>query len=102
VTLTAVAGLVPRAAGEAGSTPLLQVQPLQPADSALAYWAVDGAVVAGRVVTVLWDADGSRYDRGAGLTVLLDGQMVAHAYTTQGPALLVPLQGVQPRGADTQ
>jgi hypothetical protein len=88
LVIQAVAGLVPRAAGAA---PELAVQPLQPSDDALAWWCLDGALVNGRVVTVLWDADGSRYGRGAGLSVLLDGALVAHADTTQGPALVVPL-----------
>ena len=48
-------------------------------------------VRAGRIVTVLWDADGSRYGRGAGLSVLLDGALAAHADTTQGDALVVKL-----------
>ena len=51
----------------------------------------DGVRVGGRIVTVLWDADGSRYGRGAGLSVLLDGALAAHADTTQGDALVVKL-----------
>jgi len=88
IVIQAVAGLVPRAAGAA---PELAVQPLQPADASLAWWCLDGAVVNGRAVTVLWDIDGARYGRGAGLSVLLDGMVVAHAATTQGPPLVVSL-----------
>ena len=58
---------------------------------ALAWWCADGVRVGGRIVTVIWDADGSRYGRGAGLSVLLDGALAAHADTTQGDALLVKL-----------
>lgn len=85
----AVAGLQPHAAGP--SPPSVTVQPLQPSDAALSWWALDGAVVNGRVVTVLWDVDGSRYGRGAGLSVFIDGVQAAHAATTQGPPLVVPL-----------
>jgi myosin-5 len=41
-------------------------------------------VVGGRSVTVLWDADGSRYGRGAGLSVLLEGALAAHSADAQG------------------
>jgi hypothetical protein len=30
------------------------------------------------MLTILWDRDGGRYNRGAGLTVLVDGQPFAH------------------------
>ena len=65
--------------------------PLQPSDATLPWWCLDGARIGGRFVTVLWDIDGSRYGRGAGLSVLLDGALAAHAATTQGPALVVKL-----------
>ena len=45
----------------------------------------------GRIVTVFWDADGSHYGHGSGLTVLLDGVSAAHADTTQGSPLVVML-----------
>ncbi len=80
IVFTGVAGLMPLAAS---ATPQLRVLPLQPSDASLAYWAVDGVAVAGRTLTVFWDATGARYGRGAGLTVLLDGAPAAHAPTTQ-------------------
>jgi hypothetical protein len=33
----------------------------------------------GRDLTILWDRDGKRYGRGAGLTVLVDGRMIAQS-----------------------
>jgi hypothetical protein len=33
----------------------------------------------GRTLTIFWDADGSRYGRGAGLCVLADGREIARA-----------------------
>jgi hypothetical protein len=86
IVIQVVAGLRPFAAGAA---PHVTVQPLQPGDGALAWWCLDGALVNGKIVTVLWDADGSRYGRGAGLKVLVDGEEAAAAATTQGPALNV-------------
>jgi hypothetical protein len=37
--------------------------------------------VGGRIVSVLWDADGSRYGKGAGLRVFVDGQLAASSPT---------------------
>ena len=89
LVIGAVAGVQPRAAGP--QPPSVAVQPLQPSDDALAWWALDGAIVAGRAVAVVWDGEGSHYGLGAGLFILLDGVVAAHATTTQGPALVVPL-----------
>jgi hypothetical protein len=93
LVLSGVAGLAPAAwaPGRPAPPPSLTVAPLQPADGALAWWCADGVRVGGRVVTVLWDADGSRYGRGAGLRVLVDGVQQAAAATTQGPPLVVAL-----------
>jgi hypothetical protein len=44
----------------------------------------------GRVVTVLYDSDGTRYNKGTGLMVLLDGKLAATAPTLQ--KLTVPLE----------
>ena len=89
IVLTGVAGLRP-AAASAGALEVapLQVPAVQP--GAPAWWCADGLVVGGRAATVLWDADGSRYGRGAGLSVLLEGRLVAHSADAQG-ALRVPL-----------
>ena len=89
LVLSGVAGLRP-AAASAGA---LTVAPLQVAagqPGAPAWWCADGLVVGGRAVTVLWDADGSRYGRGAGLSVLLEGRLAAHSADAQG-ALSVQL-----------
>lgn len=69
--LSLLAGLRPSANGT------LRVNPLVPA-GALKYFAVDSVPVQGHIVTVLWDADGSRYGHGAGLAVWVDGANVAH------------------------
>lgn len=90
IVIGGVAGVVPRGGVAA---PSLTVLPLQPSDDALSWWALDGAVVAGRVIAVAWDARGTRYGVGAGLSIFVDGARVAHADTTQLGAvgLYVPL-----------
>ena len=87
IVIGSVAGVIPLAA--TATAPAVHVLPLQPSDDALSYWALDAVVVNGRVLTVLWDADGTRYGRGKGLSVLRDGALVAHADTTQLDAPLV-------------
>ena len=74
LVLSGVVGLIPSANGS------LVVNPLVPAD-ALPWWAADGMVLHGRVVSVLFDADGKKYGKGAGLKVWLDGKVVAQAET---------------------
>jgi hypothetical protein len=92
LVITGVAGLTPLAwPANAETPPSVSVAPLQPSDAALVWWCLDGLRVGGRLLTVLWDADGSRYGRGVGLRVLLDGVLAASATTTQGPALVVSL-----------
>lgn len=86
-----IAGLVGLRAALGG---LLRVNPLVP-PGGLAYFAVDNARVHGRDVTVLWDADGSRYGRGAGLGVWCGGARVAGA-PALGVAVEVDLATVCP------
>ena len=70
LVLSGVVGLVPAANGT------LTINPLVPAD-VLPWWAADGIVLHGRVVSVLFDADGKRYGMGTGLLVLVDGAKAA-------------------------
>ena len=57
--------------------PELVVDPLVPADPAdpqhLRWFAAQDVPYHGRLVTVIWDADGTRYGRGAGLGLWVDG-----------------------------
>jgi hypothetical protein len=41
------------------------------------YFAMDGLPYHGHSLTVLWDADGRRYGRGAGMQLLIDGKKTA-------------------------
>ena len=85
--VTGLVGLLPR------EDDVLEVNPLVPADPAdpgfQRYFALQDVPYHGRLFTILWDADGSRYARGAGLIVLAEGHEIARAATLG--RLTVPL-----------
>ncbi|WP_336969179.1 MGH1-like glycoside hydrolase domain-containing protein [Sphingobium aromaticiconvertens] len=56
----------------------LVVHPLVP-DDAWDWFALDGVPYRGRILTILWDRDGARYRKGKGLTLLVDGKVVARS-----------------------
>jgi hypothetical protein len=56
-----------------------------------AWFALDNLLLHGRNVTILWDADGSRYGRGPGLQVWCEGTRIASAPTLGGGNLTVDL-----------
>jgi len=58
---------------------VLVVNPMTPAE--WDWFALDDVAYRGHRVTVLWDRDGSRYGRGAGLSVLIDGEIRASSPT---------------------
>ena len=64
-------GLRPRADGA------VEVNPLVPS-AKWPWFCLDGVPYHGHTLTILWDADGTRYNFGRGLTVLADGRPVAH------------------------
>ncbi|HTJ22889.1 MAG TPA: discoidin domain-containing protein [Gemmatimonadaceae bacterium] len=69
LVITGLVGLRPRA------DDTLEVSPLAPED--WPWFALDDVAYHGHRVSVLWDRDGSRYGRGRGMTVLVDGRSVA-------------------------
>ncbi len=69
LVITGLVGLRPRA------DDVIAVHPLAPDE--WDWFALDDVLYRGRVLSVLWDRDGSRYGRGSGLSVLLDGERVA-------------------------
>lgn len=71
LVITGVVGLVPRADN------VVEIFPLLP-DETWNYFCLDGVNYHGHVLTIIWDQDGSRYHRGAGLVVLADGKEIAH------------------------
>ncbi len=72
--ITGVIGLRPRADDVA------EISPLLPA-STWDWFCLDGVKYHGHMLTVIWDKDGSRYGRGAGLRVLANGKQIAHSPT---------------------
>ena len=70
--ITGIVGLVPRA------DDLVEIYPLLPVN-AWNYFCLDGVSYHGHQLTILWDADGTRYQHGQGLSVLADGKEIAHA-----------------------
>ena len=69
--ITGLIGLRPRA------DDTLEVDPLAPED--WPYFALDGVAYHGHDVSVVWDRDGTRYRRGAGLTLIVDGRRAVNA-----------------------
>jgi len=71
--ITGLVGLRPR------DDDTLEVHPLAPA--AWPYFALEDVSYRGHRVSVVWDRDGSRYGRGAGLSLYVDGDRVARGAT---------------------
>jgi hypothetical protein len=69
LVITGLVGLRPR------DDDTLEVRPLAPAR--WGYFALDGVPYRGHTVSVLWDPDGTRYNRGKGLRLFADGKEVA-------------------------
>jgi hypothetical protein len=68
--ITGLVGLRPRA------DDTLDVHPLAPDD--WPYFALEDVSYRGHRVSVIWDRDGARYGKGAGLSLYVDGDRVAH------------------------
>jgi hypothetical protein len=70
--ITGLIGLNPRADG------VVEVSPLLPEDG-WNYFCLDGVRYHNHALTLVWDRDGSRYGRGAGLTILINGKVAAQS-----------------------
>lgn len=70
--ITGLIGLRPRA------DDTVQLQPLLPPGT-WDWFCLDGVKYHGRRLTIVWDKDGSRYQRRAGLSILIDGKEVARS-----------------------
>jgi len=71
LVISGLVGIVPR------QDEILEVDPLLP-DSAWDWFCLDNVFYHGRLITVIWDSDGSRYGRGKGLHVFADGRQIGH------------------------
>ena len=70
--ITGVIGLRPRPDN------VVEIHPLLPPDT-WDWFCLDGVKYHGHMLTVIWDKDGSRYGRGAGLRVLANGKQIANS-----------------------
>jgi hypothetical protein len=70
LVISGLVGLVPR------EDDTIEVDPLVPAD-AWDWFCLDGVPYHGREVTIVWDRTGSRYGKGVGLAVWVDGREIA-------------------------
>jgi hypothetical protein len=82
LVISGLVGLRPRA------DDTLEVKPLAP--DRWAYFALDGVRYHGHDVSIAWDRDGTRYRRGAGLTVWVDGRKLAHRADLGPLRMLIP------------
>ncbi|MFO0810747.1 MAG: hypothetical protein U0746_19125 [Gemmataceae bacterium] len=76
LVISGLVGLKPRA------DDTIEVNPLVPAGR-WDWFCLDGVRYHGRDLTILWDRDGTRFSRGAGLRILVDGKEVARAATLE-------------------
>ncbi|HEY1719306.1 MAG TPA: glycosyl hydrolase family 65 protein [Verrucomicrobiae bacterium] len=72
LVITGIVGLVPRADNVAEISPLLP-------ENVWNYFCLDGVNYHGHTLTIIWDKDGTKYNRGQGLIVLADGKEIARA-----------------------
>lgn len=68
--ITGLAGLRPRA------DDTVEVNPLIPGER-WNWFCLDNVLYHGKIITIIWDKDGTKYKRGKGLQVLVDGKLVA-------------------------
>ncbi|WP_438482579.1 MGH1-like glycoside hydrolase domain-containing protein [Oleiharenicola lentus] len=83
LVISGVVGLRPRADN------VVEVSPLLP-EGTWDWFCLDNVRYHGRDLTILWDKDGSRYGRGAGLQILVDGKSIAKSATLERITVKLP------------
>ena len=71
LVITGLVGLIPAAGDQ------LTIHPLAP--DSWDYFALDGVMYHGHLLTILWDRTGERYGAGEGFQILVDGERVGGA-----------------------
>jgi hypothetical protein len=74
LVITGLVGLVPRADNK------IEIHPLIPPDQ-WEWFCLDGVHYRDQILTILWDRDGSRYNRGKGLQIFVNGKQAASSET---------------------
>ena len=82
LVITGLVGLKTRA------DDVVEIDPLAPAE--WPFFALDDVPYRGRRLSILWDKDGTRYQRGAGLRVLADGKEIASLPTLGRISVTLP------------
>ena len=75
---------------------VLEIDPLAPSD--WPWFALDELPYRGHRVSVVWDKDGSRYRRGAGLRILVDGKQAASSDNLGPLQVRLPARAPAPAG----
>ncbi|NJD10255.1 MAG: discoidin domain-containing protein [Gemmatimonadetes bacterium] len=88
--ITGLVGLRPR------PDDVIEINPLVP--DGWSFFALDDVSYHGHSVSIIWDRDGTRYRRGAGLSILVDGRLLARAPRLQRLTAGLPPQPA-PRAA---
>ena len=83
LVITGVVGLRPRVDDK------VEVNPLLP-EGTWDWFCLDRVLYHGRLLTVLWDRDGTRYARGPGFHLYADGQRIARADKLQRLVVQLP------------
>ena len=63
---------------EAPGGGVVEVNPLVP-DGQWDWFCLDNVLYHGRILTIVWDKTGRKYNRGAGLQILANGKRIAHS-----------------------
>ena len=84
LVITGLIGLKPRA------DDVIEIDPLAPRE--WSYFALDDVPYHGRKLAIVWDKDGTRYGRGAGLHVIVDGNEIAALNTVGKISARMPAQ----------
>jgi hypothetical protein len=71
--ISGLTGLRPRA------DDIVQVNPLVP-DDTWKWFCLDNVLYHGRIITIVWDKNGTKYGKGTGLRVFADGEKIAHSH----------------------
>lgn len=74
LVITGLVGLVPREENA------VVVDPLIPADT-WGWFCLDNVHYHGRILTILWDRDGEKYNKGRGFSIFADGRKIAGSDT---------------------
>jgi len=92
--LSGLIGIRPHADDVLEVDPLLS--PLNSSEHPIRYFALDNLRYHGHDLTLIFDADGSRYHLGAGLSIFSDGQRLAGPAPLHRTILRLPLRTVPP------